>query len=71
MKACEKYLEKLGSHYMNTASGSPLIASKDGYRDGWRAALEWELSVHGPLQEGNNNCDCARMRTRKELEIEK
>jgi hypothetical protein len=43
MKICEKHLKKLGGYYMNTASGSPLTASKDAYRDGWRAALEWVI----------------------------
>ena len=34
----------------------------------WRAALEWTLGEHGPLDKRNNNCDCARARVKKELE---
>lgn len=34
----------------------------------WRAALEYVVGEHGPLDERVHNCDCARGRIRKELE---
>lgn len=41
---------------------------QEGAKEGWRAALEWAVGEHGPLDERINNCDCARGRIRKELE---
>ena len=34
----------------------------------WRAALEWVIGEHGPLDERVHNCDYARGRIKNELE---
>lgn len=47
---------------------SNVDAYKAGEKAGWKAALEWVLGEHGPLDERVNNCACVRDRIRKELQ---
>lgn len=39
-----------------------------GKEEVWRAALEWVIGEHGPLDERVHNCDYARGRIKNELE---